>query len=390
MKVFFIGQKGIPNKSGGVEAHVEELSKRLVRLGHEVFVYTRPNYTDKDLKVWQGVNLISLPNLSTKHLDAISATFRAVWDLRRHQVDLIHFHSIGPSSLLPLARLLKPGVPIVATFHTRCYFHQKWGFFARAYLKFGEIMLNLFADKVIAISESLNEYARQTYHNEPVYVPNGVSLPINLPARQIVDEWGLTKEGYIVAVSRLVRHKGLHYLIKAYQGLKTDKKLVIVGAAAYTDDYVQELHQLAAGNPNIIFTGNQSGEALRELYSNAYLFVQPSESEGLSIALLEAMSYARTCLVSDIPENLEAIGKAGFAFKDKDAADLRLKLEFLLGQPSLVAHAGGLARKRVEKHYDWDNIGRDVARVYHRAALGRNLPVMRRFNRLASRFISFF
>ena len=128
----------------------------------------------------------------------------------------------------------------------------------------------------------------------------------------------------------MVRHKGIHYLIEAYQNLKTDKKLVIVGDGAFTDEYVSELKKQAEGNPNIIFTGNQSGQTLDQLYLNAYTFVQPSEYEGLSVALLEAMSAGLPCVVSDIEANMEAVEQTGLSFQSKDVAGLQAKLQEIL------------------------------------------------------------
>lgn len=264
MKIYFIGQKGIPAIYGGVEKHVEELATRLVKAGHEVFVYTRPNYTAKNLKKYQGVNLISLPTIATKHLDAISNTVRACLDLTSREVDIIHFHSIGPSSLIWLVKLLKPGAPIIFTFHTKCYEHKKWGVLAKLCLKIGERIACRLADKVIAISPSLSEYALAKHKISAIYLPNGVSLPKIIKAESI-KKIGLKKDNYILTVTRLVEHKGVQYLIAAYQNLKTDKKLVIAGGGVYTDDYVKELKLAAQGNKNIIFTGNQSGKNLAEL-----------------------------------------------------------------------------------------------------------------------------
>lgn len=193
MKIYFIGQKGIPAKSGGVEKHVEELSRRLVKAGHDVFVYTRPNYTNARLKKYQGVNLISLPSVSTKHLDAISHTFRACLDVIKKDVDIIHFHSIGPSSLIWLVKVLKPSVPVISTFHTRCYQHKKWGIFARVYLRFGELCVCLLADKTITVSESLKNYAQEKYGVNTEYIPNGVTLPKVIRVEKI-KKWGLKKK----------------------------------------------------------------------------------------------------------------------------------------------------------------------------------------------------
>lgn len=364
MKIAFVGQKGIPSVTGGVEKHVEELATRLIKYDHEVIAYTRRNYTPKSMKEYKGVKLISLPSVSKKNLDAITHTFLACLDLIfRSKVDVIHFHSIGPSSLIWLVKLFKPRTPVVATFHTQCYHHQKWSWFARWYLKFGEKVICSLPDKTIAISKTLTGYAKEKYEREAVYIPNGITMPQKMDA-DIIKKWGLKKDNYIVSISRLVRHKGIHHLIRAYNKITTDKKLVIVGGSSYTDDYVDDLKELAKGNDSIIFTGNQSGDALVELFSNAYAFIQPSESEGLSIALLEAMSYKLPVLVSDIPENVEAVGNDGYIFRNKDIDDLSLKLELLLRNVVKVKISGMKSSERVENDYNWDKIAEEVSCQY--------------------------
>lgn len=377
MRIYFIGQKGIPAKFGGIERHVEELSKKLAENGHAVFVYTRPNYTSQDLKEYEGVNLISLRSLPTKHLDTITHTARACFDIVKRDADIIHFHSIGPSSLLLLAKILKPKTPIIATFHTKCYLHSKWGFFAKFYLKFGEWMACKFADKTITVSYSLTKYAGEKYRVNPCYIPNGVSAPDisenEIYKLRLQEKWNLQKGRYILAVSRLIGHKGIHHLIEAYQNLKTDKKLVIAGGSVHTEDYVRKLKAMSKNNPDIIFTGNQTGENLSALYQNAYLFVQPSESEGLSIALLEAMSYGKAVLASDIPENKEAIGEDGFIFKSKDTKDLALKLSYLLSHPLLLEESGALNRERMKKFYNWDKIMKKTVEVYEESAIKKQI-----------------
>lgn len=389
MKIYFVGQKGLPAVYGGVEKHVEDLATRLVRAGHEVFVYTRPGYTDKNLKKYQGVNLISLPTIATKHLDAISHTFLACLDLAKRQADIIHFHSIGPSFLIWLARLLKPGVPIIFTFHAKCYEHKKWGYLAKLSLKIGESFACFWADKVIAISPSLAKYVLNKHNIAADYIPNGVSLPKIAKADKI-KTWGLKKDNYILTVTRLVGHKGVQYLIAAYKNLKTKKKLVIVGDGVYTDNYVKELKDAAKGNKNIIFTGNQSGRELAELFSNAYLFVQPSESEGLSIALLEAMAYKNCALVSDIIENKQVIARAGFTFKNKSVKSLKQKLAYLLKHQKLVAEKGALARKRAKLLYDWGNIINNTIRLYENALAEKAVLKEEPKLSLTRRFINFF
>jgi len=365
MKIGFIGQKGIPAISGGVERHVDDLSSELVKQGHEVYVYARRGYTDKNLKEYKGVSIINLPSIRTKHLDAISHTFLACLDIIfRRDFDVVHFHSIGPSSLIWLIKIFKPKTPVVATFHTQCYYHKKWGVLAKMSLKMGEAICCRLADKVVTVSKTLKEYAKTKYGVDAVYLPNGVYLPSKLDARIIKEKWNLEKNSYFLIVSRLISHKGIHFAIKAFNDLDTDKKLVIVGDGSFTDDYVLELKRLASDNKDVIFTGLQSGDALVELFSNAFMFIQPSESEGLSIALLEAMSHGLPILVSDIKENKEAIGETALTFENKNVDDLREKMKLVLNSPDILKEYGVLAKTRVQDEYNWKNITNSLLEVY--------------------------
>jgi len=363
MKIAFIGQKGIPTKTGGVERQIEDLAVNLAKEGHEVFVYARSSYNTEHLKEYCGVKIITVPSIHSKNLDAITATFFACFNSLGHKYDIIHFQSIGPAAMIWLAKLFNPRTPIIFTFHCQDYYHQKWGGFARLFLKWGEKIGNHLADKVIVTSHSLLKYTEAKYHNNPIYIPSSAKINDLVEASEI-KKWNLEKDNYIVYIGRLIRHKGVHYLIKAYQETKTDKKLVIVGEGAFTNDYVQELHDLAGDNQNIIFTGNQSGQILRELFSNAAIFVQPSESEGLSFALLEGMSYARPCLVSDIEPNQEALADTGISFKSGDYQDLRTKLQEMINHPEHLAIMGVAAQDRVRKEYNADTITKQTLDLY--------------------------
>lgn len=364
MKIYFIGQKGIPAIYGGVERHVEELATRLVREGHEVFVYCRNHYTPKDLNEFKGVNLIHLPTIKSKHLDAIIHTLLASLDVLKRDADIIHYHAIGPSSLLWIPKLFKRSAKVVSTFHSDDRKHQKWGLIARICLGLGAYISVKWPHKTIAVSKYQSQYHGQEFGGELEYIPNGVPVAENIAPDLITKNWGLIGNDYIVSVSRLIKHKGLHYLIRAYSMLKTDKKLVIVGDANYTDDYFNYLKTLAGDNKNIIFTGNQSGQTLAELYSNAYLFVQPSEAEGLSIALLEAMSYGKAVLCSDIEPNKEVVTDIGMTFRTKSISDLSQKLQYLLNHPEIIEIMGKELKERVGIEYNWENVTRKTIALY--------------------------
>ena len=356
LNIFFIGQKGIPATYGGVEHHVEQLSTRLAERGHQVWVYCRRWYTGQNLKTYHGVNLLYLPSLNHKNLDAVTHTFLASLDVLSRKTDIIHYQGIGPSALLPIPKAGKPHTKIVATFHCKDYEHQKWGFFAQNFLKLGERIAVTRPHGTIVVSKVLQEYVAKKYKKEVIYIPNGV--PILKPQKpKMIADWGLDKENYLLTVARLVAHKGIHYLIKAFRQIRTSLKLVIVGGPADGGGaYEKRLKELAEGDERVLFTGYQTGDTLAELFSNAYLFIHPSEAEGLPIAVLEALSYTRGVLASDIPEHLEAIGGAGFFFRNKNVKDLKEKLEKLIHEPLVIKEAGRKGRERVRKEYDWDKI----------------------------------
>ncbi len=372
MKIALIGQKGLPAKSGGIEKHVEEVAVRMVQQGHDVSVYVRNNYTEKELMQYKGIKLIHLPSIQTKHLEAISHTFFASMHALLCRYDVIHYHGIGPTILSIIPRILKPGTKVIATFHCQDYYHQKWGVFARASLRFGEIITCKVPHKTIAVSKSLSQLAKDKYGSKTTVIPNGADIRYSSQVDSI-SQWGLKDKKYILSVGRLIKHKGVHYLIEAFKQLEdtakilNNFKLVIVGDGFYTDDYVKYLHTISEGRDNIIFTGAQTGESLEQLFSHAYLFAQPSESEGMSIALLEAMGYGLTPLVSDIKENKEAIGEEGFTFASKSIIDLRDQLAFLLSRNDEVKKMGERAKKRIEENYSWDSIAKKTIEVYQEA-----------------------
>ncbi|MFP4515123.1 MAG: glycosyltransferase family 4 protein [Parcubacteria group bacterium] len=367
MRIAIIGQKGIPSKGGGVEKHVENLAVYLVKAGEEVLVYNRINYRPEKLKNYKGVQIINLPTIGSKHLDAIVHTFLSIIHLSTQKVDIIHIHSIGPALLSWLVKLIKPKTKLVFTFHCQDYYHQKWNKIARYMLKLGEKIGHKYADEVIAVSKSLRAYSYKKYGKNVTYAPNAVESAKIVPANIIKEKWGLDKNNYIVSISRLVKHKGIHYLIEAYKKLNTDKKLVIVGSSFHTNDYVKYLHNLAKDNKNIIFTGLQNGETLQELFSNPYVFVQPSEEEGLSISLLEALSYKLPVIASNIPANAEVLGDTNILFENKSVDNLKVKLEELINNPDLALTCASKGKERVEKYFNWSNVSKDIIAIYKKA-----------------------
>lgn len=366
MRIYFIGQKGIPAIAGGIERHVEELSIRMAEQGHEVFVYARNYYTPNDTVDFKGVKIIHLPTIRSKNFDAITHAFLATIHVLFQKADVIHYQGIGPSILLWIPKLFKRNTKIFCTVHSDDRQHQKWSSFAKVMLGLGAKVGIRFADKAIAVSKYQKEMFEEEFGGDLAYIPNGVPTYPKFQADVITKRWGLNGQDYILLVSRLVKHKGVHYALEAFKLLKNpDFKLVIAGGSAHTDEYEAQLKKMAGDSPNIIFTGEVKGLPLFELFSNAYLFVIPSEYEGLSIALLEAMSYGTPILSSDIPPNVESLGGFGFTFKNKDVTDLKNKMQYLLENKELVSKSSEDLKKRVREEYDWEVVTLKTLELYN-------------------------
>jgi len=362
MKIAFIGQKGIPAKTGGVERHVEFLSQHLANLGLEILVYNRRGYLANKQEEWQGVKLISKPFINTKNLANISHTLLASLDVIRRRPDVIHYHGVGPSLLLWLPKIFLPKTKFIATLHSFDYDNDKWSAFAKFMLRLGESFMCRFADEIITLTPATQRYVLEKHKRQSYLIPNGTEIKdesLN-DSVDILQEWNLDKRSYIFSASRLIRLKGIQYLISAYNNLKTDKKLVIAGEG----EYETELKRLAGDNKNILFIGNQSGQKLRALYTNTYLFVQSSEMEGMSLSLLEAMGHGAPCLASDILANKEALADCGYYFKTQDTKDLEVKLNKLLNNSDEIFTMAQKSFKRAQLEYTWDIVATKTLEVY--------------------------
>lgn len=381
MKIAFIGQKGVPAIHGGVERHVHDLSVRLAKRGFDVTAYSRTWYTKTNDNLFEGVNVVHVPTLHTKHLDAIVHTFFATLHAMKSGFDVIHYHGVGPSLLSFLPRIFSPKTLVITTFHSIDRKHEKWGFFARFFLKLGEWTACKFSHKTIVVSRTLAQYVRDVYDIESLYIPNVVSSTQNVADVEILKQWNLKAKEYVLVVSRLIPHKGVHYIIDAWKNLLDshkeilgNKKLVIVGDGYYTDEYVARLKEQAKDISSIVFTGFQSGSEISALYSHAFLMCHPSDNEGLPIVVLEAMSYKLPVLVSDIPEHIDLISNSHFLFSHGDVSSLQEKLLSLMQvDDAILLYEGKNNRALIEREFVWEKVMDKIVDVYTKPLTGEKI-----------------
>ncbi len=373
MRIAMIGQKGLPAAYGGIERHVEELSVRLANSGHDVLVYARAWFSPKKIKDYRGVRVIHTPTIHTKNLDAIVHTFTATIHALFQKADVIHYHGVGPALLAWIPRMFAPRTKVIVTFHCIDRYHQKWGWFARQMLALGEWAACRFPHETIAVSKTIRTYCLNEYNKLTIYIPNGANLETEFPGTDKLAKMNLAEEKYVLMVSRLIKHKGAHYLIPAWKKaramapeLLNDYKLAIVGGGVFTDNYVNELEKLAGTDDSIIFTGWKGGETLNQLYAHCKLLVHPSENEGLPLTVMQAMSYARPVLVSDIPEHKEIVPDNRFWFVNAHIESLTEKIVELAADEKALEEAGQKNCQFAAKHFNWNDIARNTEKLYEK------------------------
>ncbi|MBQ4545103.1 MAG: glycosyltransferase family 4 protein [Oscillospiraceae bacterium] len=365
-----VGHKVIPSRRGGIENVLTSLCPILAEKGVGVTCYNRSSDkveneyigTVKDKK-YKGVALKRAWTINHRGLSAMIASFTAAICATFGRFDIVHFHAEGPCAAMWIPKMF--GKRCVATVHGLDWQREKWGKgFASKYIKFGERVMVKCADEIIVLSESAREYFKKTYNRDTVLIHNGIERPVKKEANEITKLYGLSKGDYICIVSRLTAEKGVHYLIDAYNSIKTSKKLVIAGDTSDTDEYVEMLKTKASGNPDIIFTGFISGDVLSEIYSNAYVVTLPSDIEGMSLSLLEAFSYGNAVLCSDIPENTLVTENKAMHFRKSNVKDLAEKLQSMCDDEEIVNELKNGADEFILGKYNWNDVASSTLDLY--------------------------
>lgn len=371
MKIAMLGHKRIPSCEGGVEVVVEELAVRMASKGNKVTCYNRSGhhvagqeYDEEQHSEYKGIRMKYVPTINRRGLAAMTSSIFASISAALGNYDVVHFHAEGPAFMCWLPKLF--GKRIVVTVHGLDHQRAKWGKFASWYILSGERNAVRFADEIIVLSENVRQYFLDTYNRKTVFIPNGIRESIRHPAQLITEKFGLKADDYILYLGRMVPEKGIHYLLEAFKGIPTDKKLVIAGGSSDTQEYQKKIHDMAEGDTRILFTGFVQGRMKEELYSNAYIYCLPTDLEGMPLSLLEAMSYGNCCVTSDIPECTEVVEEHAVTFAKSNVAELRKKLKKLCEDSQLVEHYRSEASEYICRKYNWDTIVDDTLALYQR------------------------
>ena len=365
MKIAYIALRGVP-LSDGIVQYTDDIARQLVKRGHEVTVYTSRRYGNKNGKYDDSYNIITVPSLPWGFAEKMSLVFFASLHQLFCKYDVVHYHAMGPSIFAFMGRR-KNRVVIIQS-HGVEYERGKYGVFAKKMLQWLEKWSINMGDDLIVCSNTLKKHFFEEYGKKTTLIYNAVEIPeLKISNQNIFSKLNVKENEYYLYMARITEEKGLHYLINAFKKLKTDKKLVIAGPYDLNNEYHKKILGMAKDDSRIVFAGFVSGEDKANLIRGAYSFVLPSELEGFSIGLLEAMSYAKCCVISDISNNMEAAGDdpcCCIPFKDRDEKSLFEKLYYTEKHPEEIMYIGKLARDRIINNFSENTLVDSTEKLY--------------------------
>jgi glycosyltransferase involved in cell wall biosynthesis len=231
----------------------------------------------------------------------------------------------------------------------------KWNKLGKMWYRFGEIFSCVFPNEIVTDAKMIEKYYQETYNKKSHMIAYGYNSE-EAKTTKALEQYNLAPREYILLVSRFEPENNIHRAIQAFKGVKTDKKLVLVGDAPYATEYKANLYALAKEDTRIIFTGYVFGQSYRELQSNSYCYIHGGEVGGTPPALVEAMGYGNCIIANGTPENSEVIADSGLIYKKNDIKDFEDKLQYIINNPDIAKVYREKSRARAEKYYSWDNI----------------------------------
>lgn len=367
MKIAVLGIRGIPANYGGFETFAEELAPRLVRRGHRVTVYGRANTIRFRGRYYKGVRIRILPTIPHKYLDTVVHTLLCVIHAVIVRYDVILICNAANSIFAWIPRLA--GIRVVVNVDGIERLRGKWNRAGRLWYRLGEIFSVLFPNQMVSDASVIQKYYLETYGKGSIMIPYGASTEKET-GRETLDRFGLDPDGYILYVSRLEPENNAHLVIQAYEKVKTDRKLVIVGDAPYARDYIASLKKTS--DPRILFTGYVFGRGYRELQSHAFCYVHATEVGGTHPALIEAMGFGNCVIANGTVENREVLGGTGLIYPVNDVDALRRTLQRVTDEPGLIPEYQRQARRRIEGHYSWNTVADSYEKLFDRLRTNRS------------------
>jgi len=320
LKIVFI-TKQYPSNIGGIEKVIENFRQSFSSKGHEVFVLNQNGLT-KNLFEFNSKNS--------------SFGIKLFFELLKLNPEIVHFHGFRIINFFPWLACKLKGIPCVITPHfdyNTSLFREKVNFFFHKLMNFNKVLAITLREKKILESLGFKKIE---------VIPDSVDTLKFSPLGEknsFRKKFGIPKKDFLVLfLGRLASNKGIPYLIDAFNGIKTDKKkLLIVGKEnpAFFDTtykyYASIAKKLGVLDKTIFAKQLMDDEVVEAINSSDVLVLPSTASEAFGLVLIEAMACSKPVIGSSIEGINEVIidGFNGFLVPPKKSIELTLALEML-------------------------------------------------------------
>ena len=387
MKILMLTWEYPPRIVGGIARVVHDLSKRLIKDGHEVTVVTyRDNADVPEYENDKGVNVYRVDNYMIHPNNFIDWILQLNFNLvskateiinKEGGFDVIHAHDWLVANA---AKALKNayGIPVVATIHaTEAGRNSGIHDDTQRYINDTEWMLTYEASEVIVNSNYMKNELQRLFglpYEKINVIPNGINLSNFIGIERDYDfrrQYAMDNEKIILYVGRLVYEKGIQNLIAAMPKVLSnyhDAKLIIAGRGGMMDELRQEANNLGL-NDKIYFTGYLDSKQVQKMYKCADVAVFPSTYEPFGIVALEAMLAGVPTVVSDVGglDEIVTHGVDGMKAYAGNANSIADSITALLYDHQLATNVAKKAKQKVKEQFNWEKIAQDTHFTYEKA-----------------------
>ena len=366
LRIAAFGFRSIPLREGcaGADKFALELLPRLVRSGHQVTGYNRLYPGQEPLgDEYLGVKLKYFKTLSKTGFDTIIHSCKCTFNIIfKNTADIVHIQNGGNSIWALFLRIA--GKKVFISQDGIDWNREKWPWYGKLYLKLSTFITAYFPNEVIFDNIFVREFFEKRFNRKYEFIPFGSDVSEFEENNSLFEKLGIRKQEYFLFVGRFIPDKGLHYLIPAFEKIKTDKKLVLVGGPPNPSDYSEHLR--STKDPRIIFAGFIYGDDSLTLMKNAYAYIQPSDVEGLSPVILNVMYLNTPIICSNIKENIYAVEDTATLFEKGDIDSLEKAIRKTLDSPEMIKDVAAKAHQRANSLFSWDQVTLQHIRLFYK------------------------
>lgn len=368
MRIASFGFRSFPPRAGsaGADKYMLELLPRIAARGHEVVAYPRA-YPDEPPEFphdYRGVHVRPIRTVRKSGLEAFWHSTQVTWDVIVHnRADIVHMQNGGNSPFALILRLF--GKKTFLSEDGNEWERGKWSWLGKTYLRTTMLISAFVHNQIIFDNVFTRAYFEKRFKRTYAFVPFGADVTYDPASETILQELGLEKGQYYLFVGRFIPDKGLHHLVPAFERLKTDRKLVLIGGSPHPTEYEKKIRSTT--DPRIVFPGYVYGGSVHALMRNCYAYVQPSDLEGLSPVILESSYLGAPVICSDLEQNRYGLQDTGIYFRKGDVDDLVAVLEKAEADPEWLKAGGARQNERVRTTFAWDAVVDDHLRIFEQS-----------------------